>query len=457
MQENVAAPSAVSVPFGRASIPYYKLPATLMGLNYDPLSTLDALHRDYGDIVYMPVPFKPTYFVFSPELIHKILVKDAKSFQKSINYDEFDPLLGKGLVTANDELWQKQRTLFESTFTMLQLKSFVPSIQKHAKAWLSLFKANLQSSKPFTCKVGEEMMSLTYVILGEALFGKDLEGSTATVAKNLPIVTEYLMKRIYIRVPKWLPTFGYTQYKKALNELDAVVFELIEKELAQKNDESSHLLSRLVKASQTDYGMTKKQLRDEVMTMLLAGHETTANALSWTLYCLASAPTVVQRMRDEIREHAGDGEIDFAVYKKLNYARAVLQEGLRLYPPAYFISRQARDSYDLGAYQVSSSSLFYIPVWSVHRRADIWHNPTKFDPERFLDVSLTMKQRMAYFPFGSGPRRCIGSELAMIEAVIILSYIIREIDLLAPKGEIKPQPSLTLRAAHLSLEFKRHI
>ncbi len=458
MQENMAMASVMSSSpsLSKNSIPFYKLPTTVASLNRNPLSTLDSLYRDYGDLVYMPVPFKPAYFVFSPEHIQKILVKDAKLFQKSINYDEFSPLLGKGLLTADGELWQKQRLLFESTFSMLQLKSFVPSMQKHVKAWLSSLKPSLRDSKTFLCNVGEDMMSLTYVILGEALFGQDLGASTQVVGRNLPIVTDYLMKRVYIRLPKCLPISGYTQYKKALSELDKIVFDLIEKEQAQKNNDSTHLLARLVKASQNDYGMTKKQLRDEVMTMLLAGHETTANALSWTLYCLAGASDLVQRMRAEINEHAGEGEIDFSVYKKLNYVRAVLQEGLRLYPPAYFISRQPLGDYDLAGHKISSHALLYIPVWSLHRRPDIWPNPEQFNPDRFLDQSLTMKQRMAYIPFGSGSRRCIGSEMAMIEAVIILSYIIREIDMSPPKEEIKPSPSLTLRAANLRLELKKH-
>lgn len=426
------------------AVPAFRIPITVANLMRNPLEALTKLYENHGELVHLPVPFKPSYFVYSPEYAQRILGKDAQHFYKSANYNEFYPLLGQGLVTSDGELWKKQRATYESAFSMMQLKAFVPAIQRHAKQWIA-------RTKEGSCAVGEDMMALTYVILGEALFGQNIGDSAETVRKTFPVVTDYLMKRIYVQLPKWLPVPGYKHYKKSLAELNRVVFELIAKERKNKG-QGQHLLAQLVKQSDEVHAMSDELLRDEVMTLLLAGHETTANTLSWTLYCLANAPDVVEKMREELS--ACEDDIDFATYKTLNYTRAVVQESMRLFPPAYLISRQPIAEYELADRVLKAGSVAYIPIWCLHRREDIWPNALNFDPNRFFNSKLTPQQRNAFLPFGAGPRRCIGSELAMIEAVIILSYIVRTFDILPLKQKIKPHPSLTLRAAHLKLDLK---
>ena len=292
-------------------------------------------------------------------------------------------------------------------------------------------------------------MALTLRIVSETLLGTDVTSATSTVGRALDVVIADVNRRVnqLVDVPPPFPTRTNRRFMDAMNVLDEVVLDMI-RERRRAGLARDDLLQMLMdtRDADTGEGMSDDQLRDEVMTIFLAGHETTANALSWSLYLLGRSPEVARKLRAEVRHVLGDRPATFDDVPALRYTRQVLDEAMRLYPPAWMIARSPVEDTELGGYFLPARSLLLTSPWVVHRHPDFWTDPEGFDPERFAPEARREQHRFQYFPFGGGPRLCIGNNFATMEAQLILATLTQRWHLeLVPGHPVIPEPLVTLR------------
>jgi cytochrome P450 len=295
-----------------------------------------------------------------------------------------------------------------------------------------------------------EMMALTQAIIVRTMFSTDLGATAGIVNRTWPIINRRIGETFWsTKLETTLPLPANRRFWRALRELETVVYRIIADRRENRRDETD-LLSMLLSArdEETGSGMTDRQLRDEVLTMLLAGHETTSLALSWTYYLLSQHPDVEQGIIDEVDMVVGDGRPSFAHLDRLTRTRQAIEESLRLYPPAWGFSRQAVADDEIGGYHVPRGSLVFLIPFVVHRRPKLWPDPCRFDPGRFAPEHEAARPRFAYIPFGGGPRGCIGNQFAMVEAQLIVAAVAQRYRLeLVPDQDIRPEPLITLRPA----------
>lgn len=297
--------------------------------------------------------------------------------------------------------------------------------------------------------VAQEMMHLTLQIVAEALFSTDISASVGDVEQVLPTLLEYVTYRSLhpLALPERYPTPRNRRFLRARNKLDRLVYRLIE-ERRTSDDHPSDLLSMLLDAQDEETGerMTDEQLRDEVMTILLAGHETTAVALAWTWYLLAQHPQVEQKLHAELDAVLAGRTPTLEDLPRLSYTRMVIEEVMRLYPPAWAIVRQAAVDDDLHGFRIPAKSPVIVMPYVTHRHPDFWERPNAFEPERFAPGRDVEHHKFAYFPFGGGPRQCIGNNFALMEAQLILATLAQHYTLdLVPDHPVEPEPTVTLR------------
>jgi cytochrome P450 len=297
-----------------------------------------------------------------------------------------------------------------------------------------------------------DMMRLTLEIVAKTLFDADVAGQAREVGDALEEGMQTFVRRwksIY-PLPEWIPTPNNLRIKRVARRLDTILYRIIQERRASGEDRGD-LLSMLLHAQDEDDGgrMTDKQLRDEAMTLFLAGHETTANALSWALYLLTSHPEVEARLAAELRDVLGGRSPTVADLPRLRYTEMVVTEAMRLYPPVYAFGREAVQACTLGGYHVPAGMTIVMSQWVMHRDGRYFDNPEKFLPERWADGLAKRLPKFAYFPFGGGPRLCIGNGFAMMEAVLILATVAQQFRItLVPDHPVVPRTTVTLRPAH---------
>jgi cytochrome P450 len=298
--------------------------------------------------------------------------------------------------------------------------------------------------------VGAEMMALTQSIIVRTMFSTDLGAAAVVLNRTWPIINRRIGETFWsTKLETSLPLPANRRFWRALRELDTVVYQIIAERRQTRRDEPD-LLSMFLAArdDETGAGMTDRQLRDEVVTMLLAGHETTSLALSWTYYLLSQHPGALRSIEAEVDREIGNGRPSFAHIDRLTFTRRVLEESLRLYPPAWGFSRRALGDDELGGYRIPKGSLVFVIPFVVHRRPKLWPDPDRFDPGRFAPEHESTRPRFAYIPFGGGPRGCIGNQFAMLEAQLIVATIAQRYRIeLVPNQDIRPEPLITLRPA----------
>jgi cytochrome P450 len=301
-----------------------------------------------------------------------------------------------------------------------------------------------------TIDVVAEMMAVTQAIIVRTMFSTDLGATAAVVNRTWPVINRRIGETFWsTKLETSLPLPANLRFWRARRELETVVYQIIA-DRRQTRREESDLLSMFLAArdDETGAGMTDRQLRDEVLTMLLAGHETTSLALSWTYYLLSQHPDVERRLLDEIDRVIGAERPAFAHIDRLTVTRRVIEEALRLYPPAWGFSRRALGDDEIGGYRIPKGSLVYLIPFVVHRRPKLWPDPERFDPDRFTPDQESARARFAYFPFGGGPRGCIGNQFAMVEAQLIIAVIAQRFRIAVVPGQaIRPEPLITLRPA----------
>lgn len=406
-----------------------------------------ALHRAYGDVVRMRIPHLVHLF-FHPDDVKYVLKDNARNFRKSDFLDELHPLLGEGLLTSEGELWKRQRRLMAPAFQRENLGTFVPTIAQATERLLDRWDAT--AKRGGVRDVARDMMELTFSIAGLTLFGSDLGAEAALAGRALAEASEGAVKRMIavVKLPLVLPVGVNRLVRRGVADLERIVSRVLDERRRAPATGRADLLGRLMDARDPESGnpMSEKLLRDEVMTLLLAGHETTSNALAWALYLLTQSPEPMARLRSEAESVLGAGEPSFADVTKLAYARQVLLEAMRLFPPAPVISRNALIDQTIHGYAVPKESIVECSPWVTHRHEAFWPDPERFDPDRFLPERAAKQHPFAYFPFGGGPRECIGKNFALIEGTLILALVARRFDLrLEPGQRMETLPLITLK------------
>ncbi|MDQ5823083.1 MAG: cytochrome P450 [Chloroflexota bacterium] len=417
----------------------------------DPLRFVLGLSRRYGDVSRYSFIGLTRHLINHPAGVKRVLQENNRNYTKNVyDYNILKEALGYGLLTNDGESWLSQRRLMQPTFHRQRLAAFGmlmtgSTTQMLDERW-DRFAAQARE-----IDVAAEMHDLALRIVGNALFGLNLTKESQAVGKALTIAQRRLMDQfIFPLIPMRVPTPNHVEFRKAMRVIDEVVFKIIE-ERRRNNVDHGDLLSMLMLARDADTGegMNDQQLRDEVITLLLAGHETTANALTWAWYLLSQNPIAARRMREELREVLGGRTPTTADLPNLTYTKMVLDETMRLYPPAWTISRRAVEEDEIVGYRIPAGAIVAVSPYAMHHHARYWENPEGFDPERFTPERSAQRPPYAYFPFGGGPRLCIGNNFALMEGQLILATIAQRYRLdLVPGHPVVVEPLITLRARY---------
>lgn len=403
--------------------------------------------RQYGDTVLIKFLHVPICVVANPEAIENILVTNHANFVKSRDYRAMEPLMGKGLLTSEGESWRRQRKLIQPAFDRDEISRYARIMVDRTEEMLATWRDGQ------TLDIHEEMMRLTLQIASQSLFGTDISEYSKAVRAALKTAMEQfnlsaslaLLLPVHWRLPQ-TPSL-----RRGVRNLDHVTSEIIAKRRSSGKNHSD-LLQMLLEARDADGNpMPEQQLRDELRTLLLAGHETTAVALSWTWYLLAQHPEVESKMQEELEAVLAGCPPRAENLRQLRYTEMVLKESMRLYPPAWSVGRRALAPFTVNGYRLPAGMYVFLSQWITQRDPRYFEDPERFDPERWREdpVRAGKVPRFAYFPFGAGPRVCIGAGFAMMEATLLLAAMAQKFSMqLVPGHPVKPLASVTLRPKH---------
>lgn len=431
---------------GAPALPTSNLLGHQAEFRLDPIATMLRARHERGDLVRLR--FGPFWFhlLSDPVEAYGVLVEKHKSYSKRTpGYDMLRLLLGEGLVTSEGELWRRQRRIAQPAFRKQEIHELT-TIMSQATLDMSN-RWHSENKDGGYIDIAAQMAQLTLRIAGETLFGIDLSDESAEVGRAMSAMLSRFSDMIMMPFPilAKLPTSKNRENRATIAELDRVVHEIIsEHRRAAKPPHT--LLSMLINARDEDgKGMSDKQLRDEVITILLAGHETTANALTWTFFLLSKHPDARRRLEAEVDEVLDGRTATIEDIPKLGFAAQVIKESMRLYPPVWTVGRRCEEADELCGYQVPKGALVLMSPYVLHRHPDVWDNPEGFDPDRFAP-DRPAPPRGAYMPFIVGPRKCIGEHFAMTEAVIVLTSLVARHRLdLVPGHKVEIEASVTLR------------
>jgi cytochrome P450 len=402
-----------------------------------------------GDVVQIDFPGRHGYLVVHPDQVKQVLVDEHPKFGKNTaGYRALRVALGQGLVTSQGDFWRRQRRIAQPAFHHQKISGFAEIMVSSAEDMLAAWAARPDGA---VIDVDAEMMAVTLRIVGLALMGVDLSDDSGDVGAAVTVVLKETVHRIVhpASPPLWVPTGRNRRFNAALGQMNALVRGLVAERRGRAGGHGD-LLDMLMSArdEETGEGMTDDQLRDEVLTMVSAGHETTANALAWTFHLLAGAPEAQDRLHAELDAVLAERPPTLADLPRLTYTEAVVKESMRLLPPVWMIARSVEAPTTLGGFTVAPPrSMVFLCPWVTHRDPRFWPQPMTFRPERFLDeAEVEARPKYAYFPFAGGPRVCIGNAFAMMEAKLLLAAIARRFQLATLPGHpVVPEPTVTLR------------
>ena len=416
----------------------------------DPLNFLLYCAREYGDWVPLRLGPRRAFLLGDPDDIEEVLVAQYRNFSKGPGLRRSRLLFGNGLLTSEGDFWRRQRKLAQPAFHRERIAAYAQIMVDETRSYISTW------NNGETRDIHQEMTQLTMPIALKTLFGSELQ-NMGVVSEALELTQSHFQKWIHIlsMLPGWVPTPRLPGMTRAVAELDAIVYKLIADRRASGEDKGD-LLSMLLRAQDEEAqegsgdedgsAMTDRQIRDEVLTLFLAGHETTALTLTWTLYLLAQYPDVEAKLRAEVETVLGSRPATAADKPNLKYTEQVIQEALRLYPPAWVLGRSALADCTIGGHAVAKGSTIIISQWAVHRNARFFPDPETFRPERWEGDFARTLPKYAYFPFGGGPRVCIGNTFALMESVLVLATLLQSCRFeLVPGQNIVLQPAVTLR------------
>jgi len=431
----------------------------LLEFRRNPIAFLQQAAREHGDIVHLQLGPQAIYLFNNPEYIKDVLVTNNRNFVKSRGLEMAKKFLGEGLLTSEGEFHRRQRRLAQPAFHRQRINGYATVMAEYSARRREQWRAGE------TLDMSQEMMGLTLAIVGKTLFDADVEAEAQEIGAALNDIMK-LFERItspFSWLLEKLPLPSNIRFLKAKERLDATIYRIINERRASGVDRGD-LLSMLLIAHDDEgdgTGMNDLQVRDEAMTIFLAGHETTANALTWTWYLLSQHSEVEARLHDEIDTVLGDRLPTADDVARLRYTEMVFAEAMRLYPPAWAIGRRALNDYQVDRYTIPARSIILMSPFVMQHDARYYPEPDRFDPERWTPEAREARPKFSYFPFGGGPRVCIGEPFAWMEGVLLIATLAQEWRMrLAPEQRIAMQPMITLRpkfGMRMRLERRREI
>jgi cytochrome P450 len=419
-----------------------------------PIDFLVNKYQQYGDAFMLQFAHRRVYVLLHPDQVKHVLQDNNKNYPKSEKYDQLKHVLGNGLLTSAGDFWLRQRRIAAPAFYKERLHSFAQAMIECTDQMLLRWEKHRFQQ----IDILKEMMQLTLEIVSATLFGGQVSNRTAEVIEAFSYLNDEINKRIMrpFNLPMQFPWPTHFKIRRQTQRLDAIILDFIRARRAaiqntKDNDNSGQdLLSMLMEATDAETGqqMTDTQLRDEALTIFLAGHETTANALAWTFYLLAKNPQVENTLRAAIESQLGDRPPELSDLSQIEYSRQVIEESMRLYPPAWALARKPIADDRIGNYFIKGgeNTNIMLCAYLTHRLPEFWEDPETFKPERFAAEAVKKRAKYAFFPFGGGPRLCIGLNFAMMEMQLVLIRILQKYKLhLLPKYQAQIQPLVTLR------------
>jgi cytochrome P450 len=412
----------------------------------DQLGALTRWKREYGDFVEARFGARRVVFANHPDLVEEVLVKQNRKFIKHFRLRRTRRVLGQGLLTSEGEFWRSQRRLAQPAFHRERITTYARLMVEYTERMLETWSPGQVRD------VQDDMMRLTLEIVAKTLFDAEIRGATADASGAMETLMRSFIARTgsLVTPPHWVPTLLNIRVERAIRRLERILAAIITERRARGEDRGD-LLSMLLHAQDEESGrrMSDQQLRDEVMTLFMAGHETTANTLAWVWFLLSEHPDVEARLHVEVDRVLGGRPPTVADLPRLGFTENIITEALRVYPTVWMIGREAIDPVELDGFQIPAGTTVFMAQWVVHRDSRWYDDPEVFRPERWEGGLIQRIHRYAYFPFGGGPRICIGNQFAMMEATLILATIARMYRIrLAPDAVIAPLPTATLRPAH---------
>ena len=421
----------------------------LPDLRRNPLQYYPEMRRRYGDVVRFRGMGSFVWFLIShPNDIERVL--KGKHYPKGMFIQNIKMLVGNGLLTSEGEFWRKQRRLAQPAFHRQRLESLASMMTGAAETLAESWQPQTTNGQPLD--VANEMMRLTLQIVGQALFSVDISAAADKIGEAVAIALEHVNYRSLqpFALPERVPTRRNRRFRRARQTIDTLVHNIIaerQRSAEHSADDRGDLLSLLLAARDeaTGLGMSSDQLLDEVKTIILAGHETTAVTLSWAWYLLAQHPQIERNLHDELDSVLGGRTPALDDLARLPYTRMVVDETLRLYPSVWAIARQTMEEDEIQGYHIPAKAPLVMSQYVTHRHPEFWDNPDTFEPERFTRGDEE-RPRFAYFPFGGGPRICIGNNFALMEAQLLLATLAQRYRFtLVPQRPVVPEATVTLR------------
>lgn len=413
------------------------LPILGNALDYtrDTLAFITRSAREYGPVVYWNIAGRPFYQLNDPDDIERVLVRDSQQYLLgTFNEETLDPLLGRGLLTSEGAFWRQQRNLIQPAFDPRRIEEYATIMTERTEAMLDRWQDGETRS------IHDDMTALTLEIIAETMFGVDIRDRTTEIGAALDGATDQSDGLSNEILPGWLPTPGRRRFERAVATLDEVVAEIIRERRA--NPTEKDVISTLLTATDADGNeMSHRQVRDEVVTLLVAGHETTALTLTFVFFLLAQHPTIEAKLVAELDDVLDGRTPTVADTPALTYTDRIVTESMRLYPPVHSTVREPIEDVEIGGYTIPAGAAISIDQWAVHRDPQWYPDPMAFRPERWTTEFEASLPRFAYFPFGGGPRQCIGNRFALMEARLLLATIAQRFHL-----ELVSSPSLDLTA-----------
>jgi cytochrome P450 len=401
----------------------------------DPLNYFQTIAAEYGDVVcYRPAP-DTAYLVNHPDYVRHVLVDNNRNYSKETHTNLlFRKVVADGLLTSEGDVWRKQRRMMQPAFHRTRLELLDTMIgeatQNMLREWRQLQAQDRQVD------IAREMAALTLTVTTMSLFGVKLGSQVQVIGEMVNQAVGLLEKPSDPRV------------RESMDHLDAVVESIIKQRRADFHDQGDLLSSMMLERDrETGEAMSDAELRDQIMTLMLAGYETTASALTWTWYLLSQNPEAVERLRAEAKQVLGGRTPEFSDIERLPYTGQVLNEAMRLFPPAWILGRRALGEDEIGGYYVAPGTTIAICLHTLHRHPGFWERPEAFDPDRFSPENSAGRHKFAFIPFGAGPRQCIGNTFGLMEASLVIAHVSQHFALrLAPGVQAAPQPVFVLRS-----------
>ena len=404
-------------------------------------------HRHFGDVFRFQVGPLRFHLLAHPDHVRHVLLDNQANYKRSWAYERPKIAAGEGLVTTDGPVWRRLRRMVQPAFHGDRIEALAGLMTGAAEAMLERWRVLSEKGEPVD--IVAEFAALTLRIVGRTLLSVDLGGEADRIGPAIVGALEFVQYQLDCLMPPpfWIPTRRNRRFRRDIGILDSMIYQIIAGRLAS-GKVTGDLLSMLLEARdvETGEGLTERELRDQLLTFIVAGQETTANSLAWTFHLLGQHPEAAGRLREEIDSVLGDRAPVAADLTRLAYTRSVIEESLRLYPTVYGVARQPLADDEIGGYRIPRRSQVLLSPYVTHRHPDFWPDPETFDPDRFLLERTVGRPRFAWFPFLGGPHQCIGQEFAMMEITLVVVMIFQRFRLSAVPGQVvEAKAMLSLR------------